>query len=390
MPTSVAGGRYGPGDDDPERTVRIEAAEIRRVALPLRRPFTTAFGTQHERDVALIRLRTDEGDGWGECNALPWPTYSAETTGGAITTLVDHLLPRLVADGPLAGPTDVGHRLPGVVGHRMAKAAVELAVLDAWLGARGIALATWLGATTTRVPCGVSVGIPTSIPELLEIVAAHLEEGYVRIKLKIRPGWDVDPVMAVREAIGPAVPLQVDANAAYRPADIPHLRRLDAADLLLVEQPFPEEAVLAHARLREVMTTPVCLDESATSAQVVADAISVGAVDLVNVKPGRVGGFIEAVRVHDVCQAHGIGVWCGGMVETGIGRAACAAFAAMPGCVVPGDNSASDRFFVEDIVAEPLRMVDGHLPVPDGPGIGVEVDEAALDRVTVERRTWTA
>lgn len=368
--------------------MRIESAELHRVRLPLRRPFTTAFGTQHERDVALVQLHTDEGEGWGECVALPWPVYSAETTAGAMAVIAEHLLPRLTAGGPLRGPHDVGHRLAGVVGHRMAKGAVELAVLDAWLGARGIPLATWLGATADRVPCGVSVGIPGSVEELVDIVQAHLAEGYLRIKLKIRPGWDVEPVMAVREAIGPDVALQVDANAAYSPADTPVLRRLDAADLLLLEQPFPEEAVLAHARLREQVTTPVCLDESAVSAAVVADAIALDAVDLVNIKPGRVGGFVEAVRVHDVCRAHGVGVWCGGMVETGIGRAACAAFAALPGCVVPGDNSAADRFFPRDIVSAPMEMHDGHLTVPTGPGIGVEVDRAAVAAFTATTTTW--
>jgi O-succinylbenzoate synthase len=367
--------------------VKLDAIELRRVVMPLVVPFRTSFGSQAERDLVLVRVLTDEGEGWGECVTMPWPLYSSESTDLVIPLVSAHLAPRLFDAAREAGdlgPLDVGRVLAPVQGHRMAKAALEAAVLDAHLRATGQPFARWLGAARDRVPCGVSVGIFPTIPELLEQVGGYLEEGYVRIKLKIAPGWDVEPVAAVREAFGDGVALQVDANAAYRPGDTPSLRQLDAFDLLLIEQPFPEEMLLAHADLRAAIATPVCLDESATSAQVVADAIRLGAVDIVNVKPGRVGGYVEARRIHDLCVAHGVPLWCGGMVETGIGRAANACLAAMDGFTLPGDNSASDRFFRRDIVSDPMRMVDGHLAVPQAPGMGFDVDLAALDAVTTE------
>jgi O-succinylbenzoate synthase len=263
----------------------------------------------------------------------------------------------------------------------MAKAALETAVLDAELRAEGRPLARELGAVHDRVPCGVSVGIMSSIGELLDAVGGYLDAGYLRIKLKIEPGWDVAPVRAVRERFGDDVLLQVDANTAYHRSDARHLARLDPFDLLLIEQPLDEEDVLGHAELAKVIRTPVCLDESITSARAAADAIMLGACAIVNVKPGRVGGYLEARRIHDVCVAHGVPVWCGGMLETGIGRAANVALAALPGFTLPGDTSASDRYYRTDVTA-PFVLDDGHLAVPTGPGIGVEPDPAALDAVT--------
>jgi O-succinylbenzoate synthase len=231
------------------------------------------------------------------------------------------------------------------------------------------------------VACGVSVGIMASVGELLDAVAGYLDDGYVRIKLKIEPGWDVEPVRAVRERFGDDVLLQVDANTAYTLADARHLARLDPFDLLLIEQPLDEEDVLGHAALARVLRTPVCLDESITSAKAAADAITLGACAIVNVKPGRVGGYLEARRVHDVCVAHGVPVWCGGMLETGIGRAANVALAALPGFTLPGDTSASGRYYRADIT-DPFVLADGHLPVPTGPGIGVTPLTTALAEAT--------
>ena len=364
--------------------MRIEAIELRRVDIPLVTPFRTSFGTQDSRDCVLVRVVTDAGEGWGECVTMPWPLYSAESTDAVIPLVRTHLAPRLLGvEG--VGPRDVARLLAPIRGHRMAKAALESAVLDAWLRATGQSFATFLGVAVDRVPCGVSVGIHDRTDALVRTVGGYLDEGYVRIKLKIEPGNDLAPVAAVRGAFGDDVLLQVDANAAYEPGDIPLLRRLDAHDLLLIEQPFDEERLLANVDLRAAIATPVCLDESAVSAQVVADAIRLGAVDIVNIKAGRVGGYLEAARIHDLCVAHGVPVWCGGMVETGIGRAANAVLAGMHGFSLPGDNSGFDRFYATDIVADPLRMVDGHLPVPTTPGMGFEVDLDAVEAVTVER-----
>jgi O-succinylbenzoate synthase len=263
----------------------------------------------------------------------------------------------------------------------MAKAALEAAVLDAELRAAGLSFGAYLGAVSDRVPAGVSVGIHPSIPALLDAVDSYLAEGYLRIKLKIEPGWDVEPVRAVRERFGDDVLLQVDANTAYRLADARHLARLDEFGLLLVEQPLPEDDVRGHAELARHLRTPVCLDESITSARAAADAIAVGACSIVNIKAGRVGGYLEARRVHDVCAANGVPVWCGGMLETGIGRAANVALAALPGFVLPGDTSASRRYYSEDLT-EPFELDAGHLPVPTGPGVGREPLPAALAEFT--------
>jgi O-succinylbenzoate synthase len=237
-----------------------------------------------------------------------------------------------------------------------------------------------------RVDCGVSVGIMDSIPELLDAVGGYLDEGYVRIKLKIEPGWDIDAVRAVRERFGDDVLLQVDANTAYHRGDARHLAKLDPFDLLLIEQPLDEEDLLGHAQLAKAITTPVCLDESIVSARAAADAIALGACSIVNIKPGRVGGYLEARRIHDVCVANDIPVWCGGMLETGIGRAANVALAALPGFTLPGDTSGSGRYYARDIT-EPFVVEDGTLTVPTGPGIGVTPDPDALDAVTV-RTEW--
>ena len=364
--------------------VRLRGVELRRVRMPLVAPFRTSFGTQHERDVLLVRVVTDGPEGWGECVAMGDPLYSEEYVDGAVDVMTRFLVPALARAGRRLDANAVAPLLAPFHGHRMAKAALELAVLDAELRAQGRPLARELGAVHERVPCGVSVGIMDSVPALLDAVEEHLAAGYQRIKLKIEPGWDVAPVRAVRERFGDDLALQVDANTAYTLADARHLARLDPFDLLLVEQPLPEDDLLGHAALAKMITTPVCLDESITSARGAATAITLGATSVVNIKPGRVGGYLEARRIHDVCVAHGVPVWCGGMLETGIGRAANVALAALPGFTLPGDTSASGRYYATDIT-EPFVLDEGHLAVPTGAGTGVEPLPDELARVT----TWT-
>jgi O-succinylbenzoate synthase len=370
--------------------VKLAEVELRRVRLPLVAPFRTSFGVQHDRDVLLVRVTTAEGvEGWGECVAGNDPRYSAEFTEGAHLVLREHLLPRLLAipERELAAHR-VGPALAGVKGHPMAKAALELALLDAELRGAGVPLATWLGGVRERVAVGVSVGIADSVPALLDTVAGYLDDGYRRIKLKIEPGWDLEPVAAVRERFGDQLALQVDANAAYTLADARHLAALDDFGLLLLEQPLPEDDLRGHAALARRLRTPLCLDESITSARAAADAIALGACQIVNVKAGRVGGYLEARRVHDVCAANGVPVWCGGMLETGIGRAANLALAALPGFTLPGDISASGRYWRRDLISVPFTLEDdGTISVPDGPGLGVTVDQGWLEGITtaVER-----
>lgn len=366
--------------------MKLVEVQLRRIRLSLVAPFRTSFGTESERDILLVRVTTDQGvQGWGECVALELPLYSEEYVAGAQQVIRDFLLPRL-----WTLPEVTAHRfdaaLAPIKGHRMAKAAVEMAVLDAELRTLGMSLGERLGAVRDTVPAGVSVGVAESVPALLDTVGGYLGEGYRRIKLKIEPGWDVEPVRAVRERFGD-IALQVDANAAYSLADASHLAKLDDFDLLLVEQPLAEDDVRGHAALAKRLRTPICLDESITSARAAADAIVLGACKVVNIKPGRVGGLLEARRVHDVCAAHGVPVWCGGMLETGIGRAANVALAALPNFTLPGDTSASDRYWRRDLVTEPFVLRDGHVDVPSGPGLGVSVDDDWLDELTtsVER-----
>jgi O-succinylbenzoate synthase len=367
--------------------VKLTGVELRRISMPLVAPFRTSFGTQTTRDILLLRVVTDEAEGWGECVAMSDPLYSSEYVDAAADVLRRFLVPTLAAVDDLQAHR-VAEVLGPIKGHRMAKAALEMGVLDAELHAQGRSFARELGAVHDRVPCGVSVGIMDSIPQLLDEVGGYLDEGYVRIKLKIEPGWDVEPVRAVRERYGDDVLLQVDANTAYTLADARHLAKLDPFDLLLIEQPLDEEDVLGHADLAKVIRTPVCLDESIVSAQSAAAAIRLGAAAIINIKPGRVGGYLEARKIHDVCAANGVPVWCGGMLETGLGRAANVALAALPGFTLPGDTSGSGRYYHRDITT-PFVLDDGHLGVPTGPGLGVTPLEDALAEVTTATE-WLA
>ena len=378
--------------------ITILRVELRRIAMPLVAPFRTSFGVETERDILLVAVDAElDGipvQGWGECVALSDPTYSAEYVDGAQHVMTHHLLPRVAAAGASgleAG--DIGRILAPVHGHPMAKGALEAAVLDAQLRANEMSFADLLGTAhdangrPRTIPSGVSVGIHDSVDELLHAVQGYLDDGYVRIKLKIEPGSDIDHVAAVRDLIGSEVPLQVDANTAYRRTDGAHLARLDEFDLLLIEQPLAEEDIVGHAQLAAEVDTPICLDESLVSAAGTADAIDLGACEIANIKPGRVGGYLEAIRIHDLCHRRGVPVWCGGMLETGIGRAANAALAALPGFTLPGDISASTRFYERDIVVDPITIDDGHVAVPTGAGFGFELDGDMLETITTSTTT---
>jgi o-succinylbenzoate synthase len=358
---------------EPLPPAEVQLVELVRVRLPMVVPFRTSFGVQRARDALLVRVVTDAGEGWGECVTPAAPVYSEEYTAGAADVLSSHLVPALLAVGVTVAAEDVRRRLGGFKGHRMAKAALETAILDAQLRAAGRSLARHLGAIVDRVPAGVSVGIPDGgTSELLDLVAAYREAGYLRIKAKVARGHDVTPVTALRARFGDDLDLQVDANAGYDPDDPDDVTALDGLDelgLVQLEQPFAPNRLRDHARHAARWRTPVCLDESIVDAIRARDAVAAGACSIVNIKPGRVGGLLEAVAVHDTCRELDVPVWCGGMLETGIGRAANVALAALPNFRMPGDTSASDRYFVED-VTEPFVLEDGHVAVPAGPGIG--------------------
>jgi len=352
---------------------------IHSLEIPLVRPFRTSFGSQSVRDVVLVEAVSEAGvSGWGECVTMAWPGYSAEYTRGAVNVMREFLIPTLMplvvasAEGSAAtpAPDSVRSALALMQGNPMAKSAIETALLDLWLKQRNLSLGEFLGATRDQVDCGVSVGISSSIEELMIEVGQYVDEGYRRIKLKVEPGWDLDALRAVREQ-WPEIPLQVDANQAYRRSDADHLAKFDEFDLLLIEQPLPEDDLLGHRLISSVVSTPICLDESILSVDSAESAIEFGATTIINIKPGRVGGFLAARDIHDLCVERSIPVWCGGMLETGVGRAANIALAALPGFVLPGDTSASNRYYKED-VTEPFVLVNGQLRVPTNPGIGVE------------------
>jgi O-succinylbenzoate synthase len=371
----------------PAASVALEGFELRVLHLPLVAPFTTSFGTETVREVIVVRALTTDGDGWGEIVTQAGPLYSSEYTQGAWDVALRFFLPALLDRGTLA-PHDVAGVLVPFKGHRMVKAGLELAVLDAALRAEGRSFAEYAGAVRDRVPSGVSVGIQRDPAALVDAVGGYLDEGYVRIKIKIKPGRDVGDTSAVRDAFG-TIPLQVDANSAYTMADAQTLAELDRFDLLLIEQPLQEDDLVDHAALARRLKTPVCLDESIVSDKAAADALALGSASVINIKAGRVGGYLEAIRIHDRCVDAGVPVWCGGMLETGIGRAANAALAALPGFTLPGDVSASSRFYTRDIVTEPAVVDDGHVRVPMGSGLGVELDPIALDDFTVAREMLT-
>jgi O-succinylbenzoate synthase len=363
----------------------VRAIELRLIGLPLVRPFRTSFGTSTEKVCVLARVETDDGAGWGECVAEEEPGFSPEWNGSVWAAITEFLAPALLRAGDVS-VDDLERVFAFVRGNRMAKATLVNALLDAELRARGRSLAAYVGADKDRVACGVSIGIASTTDELRSHVDGYLAEGYRRIKLKIEPGLDIDRVAAIR-ADHPDVKLSVDANAAYMPGQVDVFRTLDELDLLMIEQPLDHEDLVLHAELQRQLRTAVCLDESIRSPADAAGAIGLGACRIVNIKQGRVGGVCEAVRVHDVCRDAGVPVWCGGMLETGIGRATNLALAAMPNFSLPGDTSASARYFPDDLTEPFVMSPDGTMAVPDGPGIGVEPRPERLKACTTRTET---
>ena len=360
--------------------MKLTQVELRVIELPLVRPFRTSFGTQSSRQVLMVKVTNENGTiGWAECVAMSEPLYSPEYTHACIDLIKRFLIPALNSAGDFKAE-EVSTILKPFLGGQMAKASLETAILDAQLRDQKMSLAKYLGATKNKVECGVSVGIANNLDSLAEEVKSYVDAGYRRIKLKIEPGWDINAVKSIRQ-IYPEIPLQVDANQAYTRDDGKHLAQLDDFNLLLIEQPLDEHDILGHALLAKEVKTPICLDESIISLQSAQDALALKATTVINIKPGRVGGYLESVKIHDLCVKNQVPVWCGGMLETGIGRAANLALAALPGFTLPGDTSASARYFKQDVTT-PFVMDDGYLTVPTGDGIGVTPDLDFLDSIT--------
>ena len=362
------------------RSMRVESAVLRHVEMPLKFRFRTSFGETSVKKFLLLELRGEGLSGWGECVAEEAPFYSPETLSTALPILTTYLLP-LVLGKDVASPPAFDDLARRVRGNRMAKAAVECALRDLQARAAGVPLGKALGGTREAIEVGVSLGISPTAADTVENVRKHVAQGYRRIKLKIEPGWDAEPLAAVRDEF-PDIVLTVDANAAYTLADADVLRSLDAFGLDYVEQPLHHEDLVAHAELAKTLKTPICLDESIRSEADAKAAIQLGACKVINVKIGRVGGHGEAVRIHAAAREAGVPVWCGGMLEAGVGRAHNVAIASLPGFSKPGDTASSSRYFEEDIVEPALEALSGRMPVPSGPGTGVTVRQDVLARYT--------
>lgn len=363
---------------------RVQEIELREIRLPLREPFRISSGEVAERRILLVRLT--DGDGaiaWSECVAGEHPNYSPETVDTAWLALHDWFGPRLLAaDVDRAAEVDAV-LASGVRGHRMARASLEMGIWALEAERAGVPLAQRIGGTREHVEVGISIGIQSSPEELVERARAALTDGYRKIKLKIAPGSDIEYVAAVRRALGDTAPLMVDANNAYSLDDVGTLMRLDEFALIMIEQPLDHEDIVRHAQLQRALRTPVCLDESITSLDRARDMITLGSGRVVNIKPGRVGGFGQSRAIHDVCALHDIPVWCGGMLESGIGRAYNIALSALPNFRIAGDISPSARYWARDIVTPEWTMEDGVMKVPTAAGIGVAVDMDRVDDLTV-------
>jgi O-succinylbenzoate synthase len=363
--------------------VKIERVEIREVRMTLREPFETSTGVWSDRRVLLVSLHSEGIVAWGECVAGETPDYSYETTDTAWSILTGLVLPRLRGI-TMETASDIDPVFDGIRGHPMAKAAVEMAAWDLEAKGRGDSLSSVLGRERDSVSVGVSIGLQPTDDDLLRKVRGYLEEGYARIKVKIKPGRDVAMLRALRDRF-PDVPVMADANSAYSLEDLPSLKELDGLHLMMIEQPLAHDDYLDHARLQGELETPICLDESIRSVGDAALALELGACRIINIKPGRVGGLSSAKAIHDLCVEHEMPVWCGGMLESGVGRAHNVALASLPGFTLPGDISASRRYWSEDIVTPEFVLDQGTVQVPTGPGIGVELREDLLEDWTVRK-----
>ena len=364
--------------------MKIERVILYHLRMPLLSAFETSFGRINTRDCVLVEAFAEGLDGYGECPADRDPGYSYETVGTALHILQDFLVPAVLGQ-EITTAEDLQQRMAFVRGHLMAKAGLEMALWDLLGKARGISLREMLGGVRQKVDVGVSVGLQESPSRLVEVVRGYLELGYRRVKIKIKPGRDVGDAQAVRKAF-PSLRLQVDANSAYTLESAASLTPLDELDLLLIEQPLAEDDLWDHHQMQAWFRTPICLDESITSLRLARQALEMKACRVINIKPGRVGGLSQGVAIHDLCQDQGIPVWCGGMLETGVGRASNLALASLPGFTLPGDISATDRYYHEDITHERFVLnPDSTIDVPSGPGLGVSIDPSALKRATLAR-----
>ncbi|HMD77603.1 MAG TPA: o-succinylbenzoate synthase [Terracidiphilus sp.] len=369
--------------------MKIDSIILRELHLPLVRPFETSFGVTSNRRILLAEVQSEGLTGWGECTAGERPFFSEEWTDSAWAAIVNELGPMLAAEVPEHGG-DCPRVFRQVRGNRMAMATLENAIWDIEAQREGISLSRLIGGVCDVIPCGVSLGIQSSIPELLSIIEKELGAGYQRIKLKCKPGWDVEVFERVRHK-WPGITLSCDANSSYRLKDADHLTAFDAFDLLMIEQPLWHDDFYYHSMLQKRLQTPICLDESIRNRRDALAAIAMESCKIINIKLGRVGGFSEAIAVHNAAQERGIPVWCGGMLESGVGRSHNIALSTLENFTLPGDVSASARYWREDIVEPEITVSPaGEIAIPDTPGRGYEVRTELVERLTVRKETIRA
>jgi O-succinylbenzoate synthase len=365
--------------------IKVDQIVLRQIRMPLVHFFETSFGRTHERDIVLVEAFADDISGWGEVTAGENPFYNEEWTGSVWPLLVDYVAPRILRR-TFDSPDQASARTEHIRGHNMTRGGVETAIWD--LQARLNNEPLWKtieGGARGEIACGVSIGIQDTVQELLTKIETELAAGYQRIKMKIKPGWDVDVVRQVRERF-PGIKLMADANSAYTLQDLEHLKKLDQFYLMMIEQPLAHDDIIDHAVLQGSLETPICLDECIRSAHHAEQAIRLKACRIINIKLGRVGGFAEAKRVHDVCESNGIPVWCGGMLESGIGRAHNIALSTLPNFVLPGDVSASKRYWKRDVITPPVEVTSrGTIQLTNAPGLGYEIDKEYVDSLAVRR-----
>lgn len=367
--------------------INIQAVQLREIHLPLVHYFETSFGRTYDRRIILVTVKTRDGVGYGECTAGEKPDYSSETTETAWHMLSDFIVPRLLGRD-LRDAREVASVLAPIRGNRMAKAAVETAVWDLEARLHGIPLNRLIGGVRDEILCGVSIGIQDSIQALLTKVRQELAAGYRRIKIKIKPGWEIEPLRCIRAEF-PDVPLMVDANSAFSLADLPLLRQLDGFNLMMLEQPLAHDDIVDHAVLQRELATPICLDESIHSAEDARKAVEMGSCRIINVKLGRVGGYTEALGINDYCARNRIPIWCGGMLESGVGRAHNIAMSSLSAFTLPGDVSASKRYYAEETIKPPVTVTpEGTIRLSDKPGIGYDLDWERIERVTARVRDF--
>ncbi|MCK8817889.1 o-succinylbenzoate synthase [Natroniella sulfidigena] len=367
--------------------MKLSKVILREIGMKMKNPFVTGSGKEDERRLIIVEAHSEQGIGYGEVSALSAPYYTEETTQTSWYVLKEFLLP-LAFKEEWDKPVQLAELLEQVRRHHMAKAGLEGAVWDLYARENNTSLISLLNGKSRAVPSGVSVGIYPDLDQLVEVVGDYLELGYQRIKIKIKPGWDKKPLQALREKYG-NFPLMVDANASYTLADANRLKRLDRFGLMMIEQPLAQDDIIDHAKLQQVIGTPICLDESIESVAQARKAIELGSCQIINIKIARVGGLRQALLIHQLCQEREVPVWCGGMLESGVGRAHALALSSLPGFSLPGDISASARYWEEDIITPEVTLSeDGYIELPTGPGLGFKVKRDLLEEYTVRKEEF--